>query len=120
VKIAPPTTRVGPLTDAELQEVQESSPVRGKYDTPLDRESAFEILQGKAQGRTSGAPVGEKEEEGGILSQIGSSLGGLFKPQKGRMSVGQAAVRSAATSVARTVGNAIAREIVRGITGAIK
>lgn len=119
VRIAPPSTRVGPITDAELVEVQESSPFKGKYDTPVDRESAFEILQAKAQGRASGAPVGE-QDEGGILSKIGAGLGELFKPQGKRMSVGQAAVRSAAQSAARTVGSAIAREIVRGITGAMK
>jgi len=119
VRIAPPATRVGPLADAELAEVQESSPLKGKYDVAVDRESAFEILQAKAQGRASGAPVGA-QDEGGILSKIGAGLGELFKPQGKRMSVGQAVVRSAAQSAARTVGSAIAREIVRGITGAMK
>jgi len=119
VRIAPPATRVGPIADAELTQVQESSPLKGKYDTAIDRESAFEILQARAQGRASGAPVGA-QQDGGLLSQIGSGLGELFKPQGRRMSLGQAALRSAATSAARAVGTAIAKEIVRGITGVMK
>ena len=120
-KIAPPASRVGPITDSELAEVQDSSPFKGKYDVAVDRESAFEILQARAQGRTSGAPVGSGEPEGGLLSQIGSGLEDLFRTTKGkRPSVAQSAIRSAATSAARTVGSAIAREILRGITGGVK
>jgi uncharacterized protein len=119
-RIAPPASRVGPITDAELAEVQDSSPFKDKYDTAVDRESAFEILQARAQGRTSGAPVGENAPEGGVLSQIGSSLEGLFRPKGKRSSVAESAIRSAATSAARTVGSAIAREILRGITGGVK
>jgi DNA helicase HerA-like ATPase len=119
VKVAPPATRVGPITAAELAEVQESSPFKGKYDVAVDRQSAFEILQAKAQGRTTGAAVGQ-HDEGGILSKIGAGLGELFEPRGRRMSIGQAVARSAATSAARTVGSAIAREIVRGITGGMK
>ena len=75
------------------------------------------------RGRTSGPPVGSQDgaNDGGLLSQIGSGLEGLFQPAKGRrMSVGQAVVRSAATSAARSVGNAITRSILRGLTGGMK
>ncbi len=121
VRIAPPQSRVGPITDSELQEVQDSSPFKDKYDQTVDRESAFEILQARAQGRTSGAPVGsDAPQEGGLLSKIGSGLGDLFHSQGKRPSVAQSALRSAATSAARTVGTAVAREILRGITGGMK
>jgi DNA helicase HerA-like ATPase len=120
VKIAPPASRVGPITDAELAEVQESSPFKGKYDQALDRESAFEILQKRAQERTSGAKVGQNEGEGGVFSQIGASLEGLFRPKGNRPSIIQSAIRSAATSAARSAGSAIAKEILRGITGGMK
>ncbi|WP_296710020.1 helicase HerA-like domain-containing protein [Rhodoblastus sp.] len=119
-KIAPPASRVGPITDAELAEVQASSPFKGKYDVAIDRESAFEILQARAQGRTSGAPVGSNEEEGGLLSQIGAGLQNLFRSSGKRPSIAQSAIRSAATSAARSVGSAIAKEIVRGVTGGMK
>ncbi len=103
-----------------MQEVQDSSPFKGKYDQTVDRESAFEILQARAQGRTSGAPVGAGAPEGGLLSKIGAGLGDLFQSQGKRPSLAQSALRSAATSAARTVGSAVAREILRGITGGMK
>ena len=99
-KIAPPALRVGPITDAELAEVQASSPFKGKYDVAIDREFAFEILQAKAQGRTSGPPVRSNEEQGGLLSQIGASLQDLFLLQW------QAPVH-------RAIGDALGRDLRR-------
>ena len=45
VKIAPPRCRMGPATDKERQLVMQRSPVGGKYDEDLDRQSAHEQLQ---------------------------------------------------------------------------
>ncbi|MFC3195036.1 helicase HerA-like domain-containing protein [Marinicella sediminis] len=44
VKIAPPRCRMGPATDQERSLVMQRSPVGGKYDEDLDRESAHEKL----------------------------------------------------------------------------
>ena len=54
--IAPPDSRVGPVTPEERQRLIEAGPIYGKYDTPLDRESAFEILAKRA-GRSRIPPV---------------------------------------------------------------
>ena len=116
--IAPPASRVGTITAAELAEVQDSSPFKGKYDIAIDRESAFEILQARTQQHASGAPVGG--QNGGVLSQIGAGLEGLFRPKGRRMSIGEAAVRSAATSVTRDVTNAVTKAILRNLTGGMK
>ena len=56
--IAPPQSRVGPITDAELRKSRIPARSRANMTQTVDRESAFEILQARAQGRTSGAPVG--------------------------------------------------------------
>jgi hypothetical protein len=45
--IRPPSSRMGPSTDAEREAVQALSPVAMKYDTAIDRESAYEILTGR-------------------------------------------------------------------------
>jgi hypothetical protein len=47
-RICPPRSRMGPLTDAERRELLAQSPLSGKYDTAIDRESAYEILQARA------------------------------------------------------------------------
>jgi uncharacterized protein len=48
VKVAPPRSRIGPITPEERARVVGLSPVGGRYDEPLDRESAYELLQGRA------------------------------------------------------------------------
>jgi len=46
--IAPPDSRVGPVTDQERAILISTSPVAGKYDTAVNRESAAEMLAAKA------------------------------------------------------------------------
>ncbi len=46
--IRPPASRLGPITDAERGAVMAASPVAGRYDTALDRDSASEILARRA------------------------------------------------------------------------
>ncbi len=49
--IRPPSSRLGPLTDEERSQVIGVSPLGGVYDAPVDRESAFEVLKARADGR---------------------------------------------------------------------
>jgi DNA helicase HerA-like ATPase len=46
--IRPPASRVGPLTDKERAILVSTSPVAGKYDVTVNRESAAELLAGRA------------------------------------------------------------------------
>ncbi|GAB4471636.1 MAG: DUF853 domain-containing protein [Erythrobacter tepidarius] len=46
--IKPPRSRLGPVTPKERAIIQSISPVEGKYDTRVDRESAAEVLAAKA------------------------------------------------------------------------
>lgn len=48
VRIGPPRSRIGPLTQEERREIIAASPLFGRYDQRLDRESAYEILEGRA------------------------------------------------------------------------
>ena len=48
VKVVPPRSRMGTVTAEERQETMAASPLAGKYDQTVDRESAYEILQGRA------------------------------------------------------------------------
>src|SRR6185312_17009612 len=46
--IRPPSGRMGPVTDSERRSIISASPIKGKYDSTIDRESADEMLQKKA------------------------------------------------------------------------
>ena len=39
-----PLSQIGAITEGQRLDIRNASPVRGKYDTVIDRESAFEIL----------------------------------------------------------------------------
>ena len=47
--IRPPSSRLGPLADGERKKTMTVSPVAGLYDEDVDRDSAFEILQKRAE-----------------------------------------------------------------------
>ncbi len=49
VKIAPPRCRMGAATKEERKKVISRSPIGSKYDTDLDKDSAFEKLQARQQ-----------------------------------------------------------------------
>ena len=48
--IAPPQARIGAVSDAERAATLKASSLAGKYDTPVDRASAYEVLMGRASG----------------------------------------------------------------------
>ncbi|MEM0899292.1 MAG: helicase HerA-like C-terminal domain-containing protein [Pseudomonadota bacterium] len=47
--IRPPSSRLGPINDAERSDVIKVSPVLGQYDETIDRESAYELLKKRAE-----------------------------------------------------------------------
>lgn len=67
-KIAPPRGRIGALTAEERAEIVARSPLAGRYEAAVDRESAYEMLNGRAStvadiaphpvGRVEGNPWG--------------------------------------------------------------
>jgi DNA helicase HerA-like ATPase len=121
--IRPPSARVGPVSAEERKAIIAKSPLRGKYDTPVDPESAFEILQKRVGGGAGGAS-GEAGEDGGILGTIGGWLGtilggGASGKRRGRMSTSEVVAKQVARSVASKVGNEVGRAIVRGVLGSL-
>ncbi len=47
-KVIPPRSRMGTITPEERRQIMASSPIGTKYTEPVDRESAYEILQARA------------------------------------------------------------------------
>jgi DNA helicase HerA-like ATPase len=124
-KIAPPSARVGPVTDAERQAVMQASPLRGKYDDTVDTESAYELLAKRKQ--MAEAPAQEASASGGLGGWLGSivkdAVGGGDQAARGkgkgsqRMSTSEVIIRSVATSAARSVTTQVTRAILRNVLG---
>jgi len=132
--IRPPSARIGPITPEERKAMMDASPYKGKYDTAIDAESAYEILQKRIAGT---AATGEGSSGGGILGQIGSIVATIFgtNVRRGRLSTGQliarnvtrsvtdkvvgGAVADLGKSVGGSIGGSIGRSLVRGALGGL-
>jgi uncharacterized protein len=103
--VVPPRSRLSPLTAEERAQVLASSPLRGRYDTLVDRESAYERLGARAAAREEVPPPLPRGRAPAPPPTVGDQEGQMI----GKMA--QSAVRAAGTQ--------LGREIMRGILGGI-
>jgi hypothetical protein len=122
--ICPPAARMGPVTPEERKAVISASPCAGKYDKALDAESAYEVLQTRAQTAAAPAAAGGAQaapaEGGGLLGGIGAALGGLFgtsTPHNQRLSTAQLVTREVTRSVVNRVAGQLAADVGKSILG---
>ncbi len=117
VMIRPPTARIGPITAEERKAIMAASPLKGKYDTTVDSESAYEMLH-KRLAETA-APA--EADSGGVLGQIGSIVGSIFgtNTPRGRLSTGQVIARSVTRSVTNKVAGDVAASIGKSVGGSL-
>jgi hypothetical protein len=103
--IAPPASRVGPALPSERQAVFAASPMAGRYDIAIDRESAYEQLRARA--------------EAAVPREVPPPAAG--SPAAGRTTRGRkpppSFAETFASSAARSIGSKLGREIVRGVLG---
>jgi DNA helicase HerA-like ATPase len=110
--MSPPRCRMGALTPEERATVRGRSSVGAKYDSPVNRESAYELLTRRAAAKDDSAAKPESAPAGQQAEGRGK-LGDLVWGNKRR----QGMVESMAKQAARTVGGQIGRQILRGMLG---
>jgi uncharacterized protein len=121
VMVRPPTARIGPITPEERKAIINNSPLKGKYDTTIDAESAYEVLQKRIAGTAASADGSAGGGGGGILGQIGAIVGTIFgtNVSRGRMSTGQVIARSVTRSVTNKVVGGLAADLGKSMGGSI-
>ncbi|MCG5496630.1 DUF853 domain-containing protein [Ectothiorhodospira haloalkaliphila] len=107
--IRPPASRMGPLSDAERRSLIQQSPLAGAYDTPVDRESAYQILEQQAKAALSDATVEASTQRAAQTRRQGRA------PARR----GDSLVTATAKSTARAIGTQLGRQIVRGLLGSL-
>ena len=95
---------MGPIAPDERAQVMAASPVRGLYDQPRDRESAFEVLQGRAA----------------RVAEPAAAAPTPRAPAPPRASNRQGMGEAFAKSRLRTIGSTVGREIIRGVLGGMR
>jgi DNA helicase HerA-like ATPase len=143
--VKPPRSRLGPLSPAERQAVAATSPVTGKYDTRIDRESCEEVLAKKAADAAATAQEVEEQgtEEVAKRPRLSTDIwGGLFGKavkratssaagsaasiaaasvtgRKSRANPMKTAATSAAGSIATDLAGPLAGRFVRNLIGGL-
>lgn len=111
ILIRPPESRIGPMNETERQEQIGRSPYRGRYDTPLDRESAYEMLIKRAEATAAKEDAIEREEAAREAAED--------KAKPRRRSTRQSPTEAFVKSAARSIGSQLGRRVIRGILGSL-
>lgn len=101
ILIRPPASQIGPLSDERRQQLISGSPLKGRYNDDVDRESAYELLKQRAEEQ-----VNEPDTDAARAED---------RSKKSRASSRQGYGETMAKSILRTMGTTIGRQIVRGI-----
>jgi Fe2+ transport system protein B len=115
--VVPPVGHIGPITPEQRQQLLNTSLVAGVYENAVDRESAFEILQKKAEERLAAQQQAEAQEAAAkqAADEEKAQRAAARAPDTMWESIGKSVARSASSSIGRQIGN----QIVRGVLGSI-
>ena len=116
--IRPPSSRLGPATDAEREAVMKDSPVAGQYDEAIDRESAYEILEKREDIAAEAAAKAEKEEaEAEAREKAEKAKSRKKKTSTRRRSSRMTSTERATSTAVRTAAREATKYLLRGIFG---
>jgi hypothetical protein len=105
--IKPPQGRIGPVTDAERAAIVKASPLAGKYEQSIDRESAYEVLNKRS---TAGQV---KHDDAPPPSPVPTAPPAPKVPRPAPSAParrGDTALEATMKSMGRTAGNVLVRE----------
>jgi len=100
--VKPPSSRLGPITDAERAAIQSMSVVGNKYDGAINRESAAEILAQKSA--DAAATAQEVEEQGEDVVMRRERRTTSMWDKAGKAAAGAAASSAASVAAAAITG----------------
>jgi uncharacterized protein len=115
--VCPPHSQIGPITPEQRKELIQNSLVAGVYETPVDRESAYEILKSRA-----GQPLPPQPSPDGTVAapstpQWYENIPGMSHSSGSRRN--DNVVDIMAKSAARAMGSSVGRQIIRGVLGSL-
>ena len=117
--VVPPVGKIGPIAPDQRAQLMSTSIVAGIYDKAVDRESAFELLQRKAEEKAAAQAQAEAQEQAAKqqATEEKAARAAARAPDTMWESIGKSVARSAGSSVGRQIGNQIVRGVLGGIFG---
>ena len=107
--IRPPASRLGPITPAEREAILGTSQLGARYNQPIDRQSAYEVLKARAD-KVIAPPRNTDEAPPARRGRPGP---------RARVSKRQSVVEAMVKSMVRSLGSSLGRRIARGILGTL-
>jgi hypothetical protein len=104
-----PESRMDVLTDSEIKDIVDHSPLVRKYNKDIDRESAYEMLEKKMEAAAAAEHKAEMEEQRAKARGTSSRRGAEKSTFEQIMS----------NTTTRQIGRTIAREFTRGLLGVL-
>jgi hypothetical protein len=132
--ILPPHSQIGPISSDQRKRLITNSVVAGVYEQPVDRESAYEMLRGRAsQTPTHTPPTATTPGTATTPAQqpqvqetakpwyegLATTIGGIATSGRGRSGRGDSLAETMTKSAVRTIGTSLGREVVRGVLGSL-
>ena len=139
--IAPPRSRLGPVTDQERAGIQARSPYGAKYDTLVNRESAAEVLAQKTRDAVAAAGVVDiqgaevqraqpranpsmweragKAAFGAAAASAGTMIARKMTGRRSSANMGASAASAAAGAIGTALGGAMLGRFARGLLGGL-
>ena len=130
--VRPPSSRLGPCDEAARAAAIAGSPVAGKYDTPVDRDSAWEMLRRRAEEAARNAEAPPEAPAGGGLQldlnefkqarRYDGKGYGRAEPEAPKKRTGRQSdsiTETFAKSFARQLGTKGGQALVRGVLGTL-
>ncbi|KRE94999.1 ATP-binding protein [Frateuria sp. Soil773] len=120
VLVTSPCCRIGAITEAERATVRQRSPVGGKYDTAVNRESAAEMLAKRAGDKAADvAAAANGAAASGATADNTSGWGSAVRDALLGTKRRQGMIETMGKQVMRTMGSRLGQQIVRGVLGGI-
>ena len=110
-KILFPLSQIGAVTEGQRLDIIKQSRIYGKYDTPVDRESAFEVLMAEAEQQ-----LAEQQEEAASKEEA-KTVGKAAKEEKKKPGIMSKVFKAVLTAITSTFAAILGTYVSDKVTG---
>ena len=110
-KILFPLSQIGAVTEGQRLDIIKQSRIYGKYDTPIDRESAFEVLMAEAEQQMAA------QQEEAAAAEEAKAAGKAAKEEKKKPGMMSKVLKAILTAVTSTFAAILGTYVSDKVTG---
>ena len=110
-KILFPLSQIGAVTEGQRLDIIKQSRIYGKYDTPIDRESAFEVLMAEAEQQMA------VQQEEAAAAEEAKAAGKAAKEEKKKPGIMSKVLKAILTAVTSTFAAILGTYVSDKVTG---